>query len=146
MRRQHHGKVLKSATPLNVNSDNKSWRAPLTILLTLAVGFGFALAHHEMGSHLNHKPIDEIWISQAWISRFGTGLAFLVKMTLAIGVGSAYVQRQWMHLHLQSFKIAEVDALTTVLGNAFNFCSSGVWFRYPMLTFVALLSWSVVSS
>lgn len=121
----------------------KSWRAPLTILVALAAGLGFSLAHHFMGSYLHLKPVEDVsvYVSQAWITRFGTAFAFVVKTTLAISIGTAYIQRQWMRFHLQSFKTAEVDLLTGLLGNAFSLFSSPVWLRHPMLTLLAVVSW-----
>jgi hypothetical protein len=121
----------------------KSWRAPLIILLALVAGIGFALAHHLLGKHLNGKPIDDIQVPQAWISRISTALAFAVKVALAISVGTAYVQHQWLRFHKQSFKTDDVDALTSVLGSALSFTGSAIWLRHPLLTLMALVSWSV---
>ena len=101
-----------------------SWRAPTTILLALFVGLGFALAHHFMGLSLNNKPVEQVELSQAWVSRFSTALAFLVKLALATSVGAAYTQHQWQRLRQQDFRTSEIDALTSVLANAFSFLSS----------------------
>jgi len=100
-----------------------SWRAPTTILLALLTGLGFALAHHFMGVSLDNKPVAEVGISQAWISRFSTALAFLVKLALATSVGAAYTQHQWQRLREQDFRTSDIDALTSVLVNAFSFLS-----------------------
>jgi len=124
-------------------TSKKSWRAPLIILLALVAGLLFALAHHVMGKRLNGKPVDDISVPQAWISRISTALAFAVKVTLAISVGTAYVQHQWLIFQRQSFMTEDVDALTSVLGNALSFTGSVVWFRHPLLTLMALISWSV---
>lgn len=121
----------------------KSWRAPITIFLSLAGGIGLAAAHHSMGSYLDGQPVADIWLSQAWISRLSTAFAFLVKMMLTISVGTAYVQRQWMQIHLETLRVEDVDTLTTVLGNVFGICRSTMWNHHPMLTVLALVSWSV---
>jgi uncharacterized membrane protein len=121
-----------------------SWRAPVTILIALLVGLGVALAHHFMGTSLNGQPVMKVNISQAWISRFGTALAFVVKLALATSVGAAYTQHQWQRFHEQSFRTSEVDALTSVLANAFSFLSSTVWLRHPVLALMALISWYVL--
>lgn len=123
---------------------SKSWKAPATIILALFVGLGFALAHHFMGSYLDNKPVSSISVSQAWISRFGTAMAFAVKIAFATSVAAAYTQHQWLRLQQQSFRTEEVDALTSVLSNALSFMSSTVWARHPMLAVVALVSWSVI--
>lgn len=124
----------------------KSWRAPLIILLALVAGLLFALAHHVMGKRLNGKPVDDISVPQAWISRISTALAFAVKVMLAISVGTAYVQHQWLKFHRQSFMTEDVDSLTSVLGNALSFTGSVVWLRHPLLTVMALISWSVCTA
>jgi hypothetical protein len=120
-----------------------SWRAPFTIVLALFAGLGFALAHHFMGLSLNNTPVAQVYISQAWISRFSTALAFLVKLALATSVGAAYTQHQWQRLRQQSFRTSEIDALTSVLANAFSFLSTTVWLRHPVLALMALVSWYV---
>lgn len=122
-------------------SSGPSWRAPTTMLIALFLGLGLALAHHFMGVSLNGKPIARVGIAQAWIFRFGTALAFLVKLALATSVGAAYTQHQWQRLREQSFRISEVDALTSVLANAFNFLSSTIWLKHPVLALMALISW-----
>lgn len=129
--------------PESTHSTKVSWRAPATILLALLIGLGVALAHHSMGLSLNNQPVSQVNISQAWISRFSTALAFLVKLALATSVGAAYTQRQWQRLHEQSFRTSEVDALTSVLANAFSFLSSTVWLKHPVLALMALVSWYV---
>jgi hypothetical protein len=119
----------------------KSWRAPLVILSALLAGLGFAIAHHLLGEHLDGRPVVDIPVSQAWVSRISTALAFLVKVALAVSVGTAYVQHQWLRFHKQSFKTKDVDALTGVLGNALSFVGSHIWLRHPLLTLMALISW-----
>jgi hypothetical protein len=129
------------AAPEPGRSTKVSWRAPITILLALLTGLGFALAHHFMGVSLNNKPVDRVVVSQAWISRFSTALAFLVKLALATSVGAAYTQHQWQRLRQQDFRTSDIDALTSVLANAFSFLSSTVWFKQPVLAVMALVSW-----
>jgi len=135
---------FESKQPENRTLKSKSWKAPATIVLALFLGLGFALAHHFMGSYLDNKPVSSISVSQAWISRFGTAMAFAVKIALATSVAAAYTQHQWLRLQQQSFRTEEVDALTSVLSNALSFMSSKVWVRHPMLAVVALVSWSVI--
>ena len=119
----------------------RSWRAPTSIVAALLLGLGVALAHHFMNRYLHGKPVSDVKVSQAWISRFNTALAFLANTAFNIGVGTAFVQRQWLRLHQQSFRVSEVDSLTSVLGNIFSFFSSSVWCRHPILLSIALVSW-----
>jgi hypothetical protein len=94
-----------------------------------------------MGSSLNGKPVDDVPVSQAWIFRFSAALGFLVKTALTIGVGTAYVQQQWLRFQNNSFRLRDVDALTSVLGNAFSFFGSAIWFGNLKLALIALVSW-----
>lgn len=78
----------ESKQPEDRTLKSKSWKAPATIVLALFVGLVFALAHHFMGSYLDNKPVSSISVSQAWISRFGTAMAFAVKIALATSVAA----------------------------------------------------------
>lgn len=119
----------------------KSWRAPGIMLASLAMGLGLAVAHHFMCSSLNNKRVADVRISQAWIFRFGTAMAFLVKVAFATSVGTAYVQHQWLRLRQNNFRTGEIDALTSALGSLLSFLTSTIWFRHPVLTFMAFVSW-----
>lgn len=139
-----HTELVSILSEQEPSTPRKSWRAPLIICVSLTLGLIIALAHHFMNQYLSGKAMDEVELSQAWVSRFGTALAFLVKMCFTIAVGAAYTQRQWWEMRHENFTIQDVDNLTSVLGNALNFVSSSVWFRVPNLTCIALVSWLVV--
>lgn len=130
-----------SRTPQNDTSKTFRWRAPATILISLACGIAFILAHHFMCNSLNRTPVQDVNISQAWVSRFSTAFAFLVKTTLAIAVGAAYTQHQWLTFHRHNLKMADIDALTSILSNVFGFCNTTAWLRHPVLALTALISW-----
>lgn len=134
-------KTLPFAEPDGIKENCKSWRAPLFMFTSLTIGMGIALAHHFMCWSLDARAIGDIVVSQAWIFRISTALAFLVKIALAIGVGTAYIQHQWLLLRQKGFKTVEVDSMTSVLGNVFSFFSSAVWFSHPLLALMALVSW-----
>lgn len=125
------------------SSGGRNWRAPAFILSTLAAGLALALGHHYMGVKLNNTPVEDVAVSQAWIFRFSTALAFLVKTTLAIAIGTAYVQQQWLRFHQDTFSLADVDALTSILGNVFSFFDSKIWLRNLKLTGIAIVLWWV---
>jgi hypothetical protein len=123
--------------------DNKSWRAPTFMLVSLTVGLGLALAHHFMCRRLHNRHVADVSMSQAWVFRFSTALAFLVKVAFATSIGTAYVQHQWLRLRQQTFKTDEIDAMTSILGSLFSFLTSAVWLKHPVLLLMALVSWSV---
>lgn len=111
------------------------------ILATIMVGLGLAMAHHFMNNYLDGRAVNQVSMSQAWVSRFGTTFAFLVKMFFVITAGEAYIQRQWWKFHRTTFTVKDLDALTTVLGNAFCLFSTTVWFRTPTLAIMAIVVW-----
>jgi hypothetical protein len=89
------GNTSEQSTPLSSNEEitsGKSWRAPITILTPLLVGLGLSLAHHCMNVQLNGKPVANIKVSQTWVSRFSTALAFLVKIAFTSSVRAAFIQ------------------------------------------------------
>lgn len=135
---QHDTMKAESSAP---GGPPKSWKAPIIMMTSLAMGVGSALAHHFMCQNLDGQPVDNIALSQAWVSRFSTAIAFLVKLTFAVCVGTAYVQHQWLRVRQQPFRAEEIDALTTILGNAFSFVTSSVWTRHPVLALMAIISW-----
>ena len=112
------------------------------MVAALLVGLAMALAHHFMCVRLNDTDLDQVGVSQTWISRFSTALAFLVKMFFVISVGVAFIQRQWLNFHHQPYRISDIDAVTGILGNVLEFLTLGlVWFRNPLLTILAIVSW-----
>jgi len=118
-----------------------TWRAPTMIVTSFVLGLGLAITHHLMASKLDGKPVADVFLPQAWIFRFGTALAFLTKLALAICVGTSYVQHQWLELRRRDYTARHVDVLTGALGNAFDLVGSTVWFLTPVLAVMAAISW-----
>jgi len=110
------------------------------ISVALAAAIALAVGHHYMCLSLAGEPVDDISVSQALVFRFSALLAFLVKTALTIGVGTAYVQQQFLRFQRSTFILTDVDALTSVLGNAFSLFGTAVWFANPKLTLIALVS------
>lgn len=111
------------------------------IVTSFVLGLGLATTHHLMASKLDGKPVADVFLPQAWIFRFGTALAFLTKLALAICVGTSYVQHQWLELRRRDYTARHVDVLTSALGNAFDLVGSTVWFLTPVLAVMASISW-----
>lgn len=111
------------------------------MLSALTLGLVLALAQHFTYVSLDGKPVASISVSQAWVSRISTGLAFAVKVAFTICVGAAFIQHQWMRLRESPFKVVDVDTITSALGNLFCLFESTVWLRYPVLTLMAVVSW-----
>ena len=120
---------------------DRSWRAPIIMTSTLLAGLIVAIAHHLMNHFINGRPVDNVSLPQAWVTRFATAFAFLVQVLFAITTGTSFVQRQWMTFALRPFEIEEIDSLTGGLGNLFNLFFNSVWLKNPILTIVAIVTW-----
>ena len=102
-------------------------------------GIAFAIGHHLFYARYNGTLVQGS-MGQKWVNRIGTAFAFLVKTFLAIAVGSAYVQRQWLSLGSQSYRISEVDSLFGILSDATLFLSR-VWLSNTLLATLAVVTW-----
>ena len=136
-------KISEKATALTETRLKRSgsWRAPFIIISFFIAGLCLALVHHFFNSYLHGRAVSVAVISQTWVSRLGTGFAFLFKMVLAISIGSAYIQRQWWKFHRQDFSIHEIDAITSILGNISSISTLSAWARTPILLVIAVISW-----
>ncbi|KAF2158720.1 hypothetical protein M409DRAFT_61436 [Zasmidium cellare ATCC 36951] len=135
--------INDSGTDSSHKTRLRSWNAPVSILTAVLVGLLIALAHHFTNEYLDGKAVDDVYISQSWITRIGTGLAFVAKLAFTVAVEIAFVQHQWQSFHRQTFRIDEVDTLTGALGNIFGLLQSTVWFRHPLLAFLVLIAWTI---
>lgn len=138
---QKQGSIYAEACTTKHELRKSTWRAPIMIVTSFVLGLGLAIAHHLMASTLDGKPVADVLLPQAWIFRFGTALAFLTKLALAICVGTSYVQHQWLELNRRDYTARHVDVLTGALGNAFDLVGSSVWFLTPVLAVMAAISW-----
>ena len=110
----------------------------------LLSGALFAIGHHLFYDSYNGVDVQGS-MGQQWVNRIGMAFAFLTKTFLGVAVGSAYVQRQWYKLGKKQYRIAQVDSLFGVLGDATLFFDR-VWFGNLLLALLALTSWYVYLS
>ena len=110
------------------------------------MGFGYLLGlilmgvHHGLYQNLSGRPADSALL-QLWVIRAGTAIAFLSKLCHSIATGVAYDQWMWVDLHARPHEIGSLDSVFAVLGNAFEFLALRVWFKRPVLTFLAAVTW-----
>ena len=112
------------------------------MLGSLLAGTAAAVGHHLFYNHYNDRPVRDS-TEQRYISNGGTAFAFLVKMFLAIATGTAYVQLFWLSLKTASRRLERVDRLYSILGNVTLFWDLGLWFRNPLLSTLAIVTWYV---
>jgi hypothetical protein len=120
------------------------WKAPTFMIGSLVIGFAFALGHHFYYRSWNHQLVRDN-TQQEWITRIGTGFAFIIKMFLVIAAGTAYIQHLWASFRSHPATIDNVDSMFDVLGNAWKFLEVKLWFRRPILVILAAVPWWVMN-
>ncbi|OAP56245.1 hypothetical protein AYL99_09424 [Fonsecaea erecta] len=81
-----------------------------------------------------------------WTIRAGTALAFLSKLWLVVGTGVAYEQWMWVNLHARPQEIGSLNSMFAILSNAFEFLAMRIWWRRPVLGFLAAVTWLLPTS
>ena len=111
------------------------------MILSLLSGVAMAVGHHIFYASFSGLLVDEASIDQTWVIRIGSGFAFLARTLLIVATSIAFVQQQWFTLASKPFKIRQINTLTSILGNAWLFCNSRIWLRFPLLTVSAGIAW-----
>lgn len=115
-------------------------RCLITMMGSLLAGLALVVTQCIVYWYLSGKTVSST-IPQAWASRVGTALAFLVKLLFATAAGTAYVQRQWLALSATSWEVRQIDSLTGILGNVLLFRDVKLWFKHPLLLCLATITW-----
>jgi hypothetical protein len=116
------------------------FRCLVTMIGSLLAGLALAIIQCVVYWYLSGKTVSST-IPQAWASRVGTALAFLVKLLFATAAGTAYVQKQWLALSTTSWEIRQIDWLTGILGNILLFRDVKLWLTHPLLLCLAIVTW-----
>jgi hypothetical protein len=119
----------------------KRYRSLIWMILSWLSGIAFAIGHHFFYARFHNNRVDHISISQGWIIRIGTGMAFFVQTLFVVSASIACSQQQWLTTRSKPFTVRQIDTLFSVLGNALAFLESRVWLRYPILSFLAAVAW-----
>ncbi|KAJ8121925.1 hypothetical protein ONZ43_g1746 [Nemania bipapillata] len=119
------------------------YAAVVANIFAISAGVAFAVGHDRYNSYLNGKQVDQISVSQDWITRIGTAFAWLVKTGLTTAVATAYVQRLWTNLRTRSFEVQHVDTLMEAPNNAFAFLDPRPWIRVPELLVMGAAIWII---
>lgn len=125
------------------------WRAPVLMVASLLVGAALAIGHHAFyaslaGTAVSSDPIKVVgWTTtQQQINiAIGTAFAFVVKASLILACSTAYMQLLFQAINRKSFKLSTLDNWFGGLNNIWSFgCLTSYW-RYPLLSLVALTCW-----
>ncbi|EXJ59535.1 uncharacterized protein A1O5_12160 [Cladophialophora psammophila CBS 110553] len=140
MSEKHYGNVIVNEIKDFQRLRHIHWRAPTVMGAGFLGGVVLMTSHHAIYQSLSGEPADNALL-QLWAIRAGTALAFLSKLCLAIGTGVAYDQWMWVNLHSKPHEIGSLDSMFAILGNAFEFLAVRIWWRRPVLTFLAAMTW-----
>ncbi|GIZ46349.1 hypothetical protein CKM354_000947700 [Cercospora kikuchii] len=125
------------------------WRAPAVMVSSLLAGVALAIGHHAFyaslaGAAVSSEPIKVVgWsTTQQQINiAVGTAFAFVVKASLILACSTAYIQLLFGALNRKAFKLEVLDNWFAGLGDLWSLgCVASYW-RYPLLTLVALTCW-----
>jgi hypothetical protein len=121
----------------------KYWKVPVLMVLSLTSGAGIALAQHFFYSHLNGRETDgsQTSLSQELNIGLGTGMAYLAKTFLLVGVSLAYTQLFWRKIQHQGLPIRDIDSLFGSMTNACVLIQFRLWIKYLGLMIVTALAW-----
>lgn len=118
-----------------------SWKTIGVIVAALFAGLLFAVGHDLFNRSLNGREVDDVSVSQPWVSRIATAFAFLTQMSFAAAVAGSYNQRLWRNLRAGDYQLKHVDTLTAAQSNMFSLLKARVWVRVPVLFVMALTIW-----
>ena len=106
------------------------------------MGMATSIAHHIFYDSLDGKDVGTT-MAQEWAIRIGTGMAFIIKASLAAAVGVAYTQRLWVTLKKKAITLQAVDDLFLLTMTPTSFFSWEVLRKAKLLCFMAASMWFV---
>ena len=126
------------------------------MILSLACGVLFALGHHLFYNSLQNKPTstgDYTFMGthhpgQQFNIALGTAFAFLVKAAFGIALSTAYYQVFWMVVKQDSEAknhrtLERLDTAFSGISSVISLLDAPMWYRYPLLFFIAATIWFV---
>ena len=128
------------------------WEIPTATVAALGCGILFAVGHHIFYQSLDGNTASNdvynilgtnVSVQQLNIAG-GTALALLAKTSLVVALTNVFVQLFWQILKnhgSRDITLDSVDTLFDSLNNVFTLFKAWVWWRYPLLFLVVLMSW-----
>ena len=102
------------------------------MILTFALGVATMIAHHTFNIHLDGKPLEDVSISQEWVTVVGTAFGFVFKIVLFVGlIKVVYVQLFWSNMHCKSIRTRCLDSMFTIPSNPLALPELLVFRRWP---------------
>jgi hypothetical protein len=119
---------------------NIHWAAPALLFSCFIAAILVSLSHHLYYQSLNGQPVEDE-SEQRWVSRIGTGLAFIVKLLLTTSSATAFVQWFWFRLLKTPTTLRKADVLYGMIYEPANFLHIKHWVTSLPLAFMATITW-----
>jgi len=100
-----------------------------------------AICQHCFYAHFSGHQVDQGVISQVWVIRIGTALAFLFKASMTAAIAGAFCQTSWYCFQNGSTTLGGLDAIFAVLQNPLKFFNRDMVFNKKLLSLFAILAW-----
>ncbi|PHH91446.1 hypothetical protein CDD83_402 [Cordyceps sp. RAO-2017] len=116
------------------------WKSPAIMALLFLVGIAASISHHFFNQSLDGTIVTSS-TQQFWSIRIGTGLAFLVKASLAASIGVACTQHLWVAASRQAMTVNSIDGMFSLTSNPLAFFDLKLLLRAKILVLLALVMW-----
>jgi hypothetical protein len=135
------------------NEHPVQWRisrwTPWSILGFFVAGIFVAVGHHLFYSRLDGSLVRDSgdgspYLTQTWIIRYGTALAFFAKAMLASAVVVAYKQHMWINLRSKANTLTTIDAMFAATHDVYAALSPSLWLRARIPALMALITWYIL--
>jgi hypothetical protein len=130
------------------------WVSPTTMAASFALGVLLAIGHHLFykslaGTTASTTTFEAFGVLDVSPQQFnvaiGTAFALLSKTGFLIAVTIAYVQGFWSvvtsYRNRKRMTLVQLDNMFEVLDDITAFLHFGIWFKHPLLLFMALIAW-----
>ncbi|ROW08545.1 hypothetical protein VPNG_06196 [Cytospora leucostoma] len=104
------------------------------------LGFFAALGHHLYNASLNGQEVSG---DAQWPPRYGSALAFFVRMVLVGSVQIAYKQQAWLAVKQRALKVSTLDAMFAVYYDPFQFANIEFLLKTTLPAVLAVISWAL---
>jgi len=121
----------------------RDWKSFFYMTILYLIGLLAAVGQHFFYHFLDGRQIDQVNISQSWVSRISTAFSFLFKSMMVATVGIAYAHSFWHRVRGDAIRVKGINAMFSVLKNPLKFFNMDVLVRAKILLIIAVISWAL---
>ncbi|CAO2653747.1 Nn.00g031580.m01.CDS01 [Neocucurbitaria sp. VM-36] len=115
------------------------WYHPTLMIGLFLCGFLFSVGHH-----LYYTSLDgDIVTGQAWVIRFGTVFAFLVKAAFLGGLSLSIKQVVWLFVSRKGITVRGLDAVFSITWDPTAFFVGELWTKTLLVALLAAFLWAI---